>query len=206
MRYLTATALFGSLLFTAPASAAGVVKGDPAQAQSIVTSVCVACHGIDGNSAIPANPSIAGQHPEYIYKQLRDYKSGERKNPIMAGMVAGLSDDDMRNLAAYFSMQKPRPGVAGEAALVGPGQRLYRGGNSAAGVAACAGCHSPDGAGIPAQYPRLKGQHREYTVAQLRAFRAGERENDPASMMRTIASRMTDRDIEAVAEYVSGLK
>jgi len=206
MRYLTATVLFGSLLFAAPAFAAGVVNGDPAKAQPIASSLCVACHGIDGNSLIPVNPNLAGQHPEYIYKQLRDYKSGERKNPIMAGIVAGLSDDDMANLAAYFASQKPRSGMAHDATLVTSGQRLYRGGNSTSGIVACAGCHSPDGAGIPAQYPRLKGQQRDYTLAQLRAFRAGERVNDAASMMRTIASRMSDKEMEAVAEYVSGLK
>jgi cytochrome c553 len=120
-------------------------------------------------------------------------------------MAAGLSDEDMRNLAAYFAAQKPRPGAARDAALVTAGQKLYRGGNADTGVAACAGCHSPNGAGIPVQFPRLKGQHQDYTLAQLKAFRAGERDNDSASMMRSIAGRMSDREMQAVAEYIAGL-
>jgi cytochrome c553 len=182
------------------------VGGDAAKGQSIAGGVCAACHGPDGNSPIPANPVVAGQHPEYLYKQLQNYKSGERKNPIMNGIAASLSEQDMRNVAAYFASQQPRPGSASDAKLVTTGQKLYRGGNSATGTAACAGCHSPDGVGIPVQYPRLKGQHNEYTVAQLKAFRAGERSNDPGSVMRTIASRLSDQDISALAEYVSGLK
>jgi cytochrome c553 len=203
MRYFVAAELLGGLLLT-PALAVAF-DGDAAKAQPVATGVCAACHGVDGNSLVPVNPSLAGQHPEYLYKQLREYKSGARKNPIMAGMAAGLSDEDMRNLAAYFAAQKPRPGVARDAALVTAGQKLYRGGNADTGVAACAGCHSPNGAGIPVQFPRLKGQHQDYTLAQLKAFRAGERENDGASMMRSIAGRMSDREMQAVAEYIAGL-
>jgi cytochrome c553 len=124
----------------------------------------------------------------------------------MAAQVASLSEADMRNLAAYFSTQKPKQGVARNAALVSAGQKLYRGGNAANGVAACAGCHSPDGAGIPIQYPRLKGQHPEYTVAQMKAWRSGERANDPNAIMRGLAARLSDKEIEAVAEYIVGLK
>lgn len=198
-----------ALLCTLPSFAAtqeGAVKGDAAKGATIATGVCAACHGADGNSAIPANPSLAGQHPEYIAKQLRNFKSGERKNPIMQGMAAPLSDEDMANVAAYFAQQKPRLGTAQDAKLATTGQKLYRAGNGKSSVAACAGCHSPTGAGIPAQYPRLKGQHAEYTVAQLKAFRAGERANDAGSMMRTIAGRMTDAEMSAVAEYIAGLK
>ncbi|HZR01855.1 MAG TPA: c-type cytochrome [Burkholderiales bacterium] len=192
------------LLWTVPGLAAA--QADAAKGAAIANGVCAACHGADGNSVIPANPVLAGQHPEYIVKQLHNYKSGERKNPIMNGIAASLSEEDMRNVAAYFSQQKPRQGSAQDAKLATAGQKLYRGGNSDTGVVACAGCHSPDGAGIPIQYPRLKGQHSEYTVTQLKAFRSGERANDNASMMRNIASRMSDAEMAAVAEYASGLK
>jgi cytochrome c553 len=180
--------------------------GDPAAAQPLATSLCAACHGADGNSPIPVNPNLAGQHPEYLAKQLMDYKSGERKNPIMQPIAAGLSENDIRNLAAYFAAQTPRLGVARDIDLAETGQKLYRGGNAGSGVAACAGCHSPTGAGVPAPFPRLKGQHPEYTATQLRAYRSGERANDPNSTMRTIASRMTEAEINAVAEYAAGLK
>jgi cytochrome c553 len=185
-----------------PAAAAG----DGTTAQPIAASVCAACHGVDGNSPIPTNPNLAGQHPQYLYKQLADYKSGRRKNPIMSGIVANLSDGDMRNLAAYFAGQKAKPGAAKNRDLVAAGQHLYRGGDSVVGVPACAGCHAPNGAGIPIQFPRLSGQHGEYTLAQLQLFRSGERANDPNSVMRTIAERMSDKAMAAVAEYISGLK
>lgn len=202
MRYIGAAAL-ATMLAASPAAA---FKGDAAKGKTIAASVCVACHGPEGNTPIPTNPNLAGQHPEYLTKQLQNYKSGERKNPIMAGMVAALSDADMRDLAAYYSAQAPKPGAARDATLATAGQALYRGGVATSGVAACAGCHSPNGAGIPAQFPRLKGQHSDYTVTQLKAFRSGERANDPASMMRGVAGRMTDAEIVAVAEYISGLK
>lgn len=209
MKRLIAGSLL-ALLCTLPAFAAtqegAAAKGDATKGATIATGVCAACHGADGNSAIPVNPSLAGQHPEYIAKQLHNFKSGERKNPIMQGMAAPLSDEDMLNVAAYFAQQKPRLGAAQDAKVAATGQKLYRGGNGKSGVVACAGCHSPSGAGIPVQYPRLKGQHAEYTVAQLKAFRAGERANDVGSMMRTIAGRMTDAEMSAVAEYIAGLK
>lgn len=179
--------------------------GDAAKGQA-ASGICAACHGVDGNSLIPMNPVLAGQHPEYLYKQLVNFKSGERANPIMAAQVANLSDADMRNLAAYYAGQKPRPGTASNAGLINAGRKLYRGGNSANGVAACAGCHSPNGAGIPIQYPRLKGQHKDYTIAQLKAFRAGERANDPGAMMRGVAARLSDPEMDALAEYIAGLK
>jgi cytochrome c553 len=210
MKYLTAIAAIGFVLTTAASAAEpkepATPKADPAKAQAIASSVCAACHGVDGNSPLPANPSLAGQHSEYIYKQLLNFKSGERKNAVMSAMVTSLSQEDMRNLAAYYSDQKPRQGASQDAKTVLAGQKVYRGGDMASGVAACAACHSPDGSGIPAQYPRLKGQNVEYTVAQLKAFRTGERANDSAMVMRTIAGRMTDKQIDAVAEYVSALK
>lgn len=202
MKHLAAAALI-ALLTASPLRAA---DGDASKGQPIAAGVCAVCHGADGNSPIPANPNLAGQHAQYLYKQLQNYKAGERKNPIMAGIVATLSEQDMRNLAAYFAAQKPKSGAARDARLVTAGQKLYRGGNSISGVGACAGCHSPNGAGIPAQYPRLKGQHTEYTVAQLKLFRAGERANDPGMMMRSLASHMSDAEIAAVAEYIAGLK
>jgi cytochrome c553 len=210
MKYLTAIAAIGFLLTTAVSAAdpkePATPKADPAKGQAIANGVCAACHGVDGNSPLPANPSLAGQHPEYIYKQLLNFKSSERKNAVMSAMVTSLSQEDMRNLAAYYSNQRPRQGASQDAKMVLAGQKLYRGGDMTSGVAACAACHSPDGSGIPAQYPRLKGQNVEYTVSQLKAFRSGERANDSSMVMRTIASRMTDKQIDSVAEYVSALK
>ncbi len=188
-----------------------VIKGDAAKGQDIAGKVCAACHGPDGNSPLPVNPSIAGQHPEYIYKQLGNFKPkagkpAERNNPIMLGMAGSLSDDDMKNVAAYYSSQTPRPRAARDAELVKLGQLIYRGGIAAKSVPACASCHSPNGAGLPAQYPRVGGQHAEYTAAQLKAFRAGDRANDPNSMMRSVAAKLSDREIAAVSEYMAGLR
>jgi cytochrome c553 len=179
--------------------------GDPAKGQAIVGKVCAACHGFDGNSLLSANPSLAGQHEEYLLKQLTEFKSGVRSNPVMAGMVANLSADDMRNLAAYYASQTPKQMGAKDKDLVAQGRKLYRGGNAANGVAACAGCHSPNGAGIPAQYPRLASQHADYVAAQLKAFRAGDRANDPNQMMRSTAGKLSDKEIASLAEYISGL-
>jgi cytochrome c553 len=199
---LLAIAIFACTSWAEQTSTAG----DANKGQPIAASVCAACHGTDGNSPIPANPNLAGQHASYLYKQLADYKSGQRKNPIMSGIVATLSEADMRNVAAYFAQQKPKPGAAKDRDLIQAGQRLYRGGNSQAGIPACAACHAPNGVGIPIQFPRLSGQHVEYTVAQLQSFRSGERANDSNSVMRTIAERMNDKTMAAVAEYISGLK
>jgi len=199
-----------AVLYTSQAllswSAESPAKPDPAQAQSIVTNVCAACHASDGNSVSPANPVLAGQHGDYIAKQLANFKSGERKNPIMLGMAASLSPQDMKNLGAYFETQKPKNRVAKNPALVKLGQQIYRGGVLARGIAACASCHGPNGSGVPAQFPRVAGQYPEYTTAQLQAFRAGERANDPNNMMRSIAGRLSDQEIKAVAEYIVGLR
>lgn len=192
--------------FTAPAAwAAETGKADPAKAQQIATTLCAACHGPDGNSAIPPNPNLAAQIPEYTTKQLSNFKSGDRQNAIMAGMVANLTPEDMKSLGAYFASQAPKPGIAKDKDLVMQGEKIYRGGNTATGLPACAACHSPDGVGIPSQYPRLSGQHADYTQAQLKTFRTGERANDPNEMMRTIAAKMSDQEIKAVSAYIEGL-
>ncbi len=193
-------------LFAPYAWTAQPAPADPAKAQQIVTQVCAACHGDDGNSAIPANPNLARQIPEYTTKQLANFKSGERVNAIMTGMVAALSPEDMTNIGAYYWQQTAKPAVATNKELALLGQSLYRGGNAATGVPACAGCHLPDGAGIPKQYPRLAGQHAEYTSAQLKAFRSDERANDPNKMMRMIAAKLSDREIQAVSEFIQGLR
>jgi cytochrome c553 len=182
------------------------VKGNPKAAESIVTKVCVACHAADGNSPTAANPKIAGLNAEYINKQLNNFKSGERKNPVMAGIVKDLSTQDMLNLAAYFSAQQPKPGTSKDMELAQLGQKIYQGGVQGAGVPACASCHGPQGQGIPVQFPRLAGQHSAYIYTQLNNFRLGTRANDGAKMMRTIAVKMTDGDMKAVAAYIQGLR
>ncbi len=184
---------------------------DLAKAKQTAEQVCGACHGTDGNSQIPVNPKLAGQHAEYLNKQLRNFKSeggkpAERANPIMGGMVAALSEDDMKGLATYFAGQQLKPESAKNKASIELGQKLWRAGDVKRGIPACAACHGPAGAGLPAQYPRLSGQFADYTEAQLKAFRAGERANDPAKMMRTIALKMTDPEIKAVADYAAGLR
>ena len=200
-----------ALLLPTAVSAQSAVKGDPAKAQPIVQQVCSACHGVDGNSAAPPNPSLAGQHAEYLVKQLTSFKPqgskpAERSNAVMAGMVASLTADDMNNLAAYFAQQKPVLRQARDPVLAKLGQAIYRGGIMSKGVAACASCHAPNGVGIPAQFPRIAGQHPEYIEAQLKAFRGAERANDPNRMMRAVAAKLSDREITAVAEYVAGLR
>jgi cytochrome c553 len=166
--------------------------------------VCAACHAADGNSVIGANPKLAGQHPEYLVKQLTEFKSGKRANAVMSGMAATLSDEDMRNIGFWLASQKPTPGAAKDKDLVALGERIYRGGIADRQIAACAGCHSPNGAGIPAQYPRLSGQHAEYTATQLKSFRSGERKN--SVQMTGVAAYLTDKEITAVSDYIAGLR
>jgi cytochrome c553 len=199
-------ALAAGLILAAPALAQ-----DAAKAQGIAAQVCAACHAADGNSIGPANPKIAGQHPEYLHKQLVDFKGqgGKkpvRENAVMTSMVANLSEADLKNLAAYYSGQKLKPAAAADKDLAAVGQKVWRGGNAQTGVPACAGCHGPTGAGMPAQYPRVAGQYSEYLAAQLRAFKDGARANDPNGMMRGVAARMSEREIKAVAEYAAGLR
>ncbi len=186
------------------APVAAVVKPDLVQGESKFTAVCAACHGADGNSGTPANPKLAQQHPDYIVKQLQEFKSGKRPNQIMQAMAAQLSDADMKNIAAFVTSKKAKPGFAKDKELVSMGERIYRGGIADRQVAACAGCHSPNGAGIPSQYPRLSGQHADYTVAQLTGFREGLRKN--SVQMMQIAAKLNDREIRAVADYIAGLR
>jgi len=179
-------------------------KPDLAKGEATYTAVCVACHAADGNSAIAANPKLAQQHPEYLVKQLQEFKSGKRNNPIMKGFASALSDDDMRNIAWWVTSKQAKPGFAKDKELVALGERIYRGGIADRNIAACAGCHSPNGAGIPVQYPRLSGQHADYTAAQLTAFRDGVRSN--SLQMTQVAAKLNDREIKAVADYIAGLR
>lgn len=186
--------------------ASGVqAAGNAAAGEKIVTGVCAACHGADGNSVITTNPKLAQQHPEYIAKQLANFKSGERKNAIMSGMAAALSPEDMANVAAYFGAQKAKVGSAKTNAAGSLGEKIYRGGIASVGVPACASCHGASGAGVPVQFPRLSGQHADYVLTQLKAFYSGERANDNAKVMRMIASKMSDAEMAAVADYIQGL-
>lgn len=187
------------------------IKPDLAKAKQIAETVCVACHGADGNSALPANPILAGQGAEYLFKQLAEFKAPEgktavRNNPIMGGMAATLTTEDMMSLAHYFSQQKRKSATATDAKLVAAGQMIWRKGDFDKGIPACSGCHGPAGAGVPAQYPRLSGQYAEYTELQLKNFRSEERSNDPEKMMRTIADKLSDKQIKAVSDYIAGLR
>ena len=181
-------------------------KADPAKAQQIVAQVCAACHGADGNSVSPANPSLAGQGAAYIATQLSYFKAGTRKNAIMPGFAAALSPDDMKSLGAYFEKQTPMPRSAKDKTLAELGQKLYRGGNAATGVPACAACHGPGGAGIPAHYPRLSGQYADYTYAQLKAYNGGERASGNAAVMKGVAAHLSDGEMKALGEYIAGLR
>jgi cytochrome c553 len=191
-------------------AAAQTAKPDVPKGQQIAGQVCVACHGNDGNGTAAANPKLAAQHPDYLAKQLANFKvkpgakQAERANAVMAGFAATLSDDDIRNVSAYYGGQALKPSAARNKELVEIGQKIYRGGIAEKNVPACAGCHSPNGAGIPAQYPRLGGQWAEYTESQLLAFRGGTRHN--SEQMTAIAARMSDREIKAVSDYIAGLR
>lgn len=206
-----AMAILFATSFITHASEEAHAKADPAKGKVIAETICVACHGADGNSPVSANPNLAGQIEEYIYKQLSNFKPvGDkppvRNNAIMGGMAAALSDEDMHNVAAWFSRQKQNPAAAKDEKQIALGQKIWRQGDFKKGIPACAGCHGPAGAGLPAQYPRLAGQFQEYTEAQLKAFRVEERANDPEKMMRMIAAKLSDAEIKAVAEYAAGLR
>ncbi len=201
MKNVLITTILGMTLSVAmPAMAAGNASAGKGKA-----AVCAACHGADGNSPSDMFPKLAGQGEAYLVKQLQDFKSGKRKNAVMAPMVANLSDQDIADLAAYFSSNKRTPGAV-KKELLAQGKQIYRAGNKASGVPACMACHGPTGAGMPAaKWPALSGQHSKYVAAQLQAFAAGTRSNDPNSMMRDIAKKLTAEEIEAVSSYVSGL-
>ena len=180
-------------------------QGDAAAGQA-KAAVCGACHGADGNSMIGAFPKLAGQNVAYLVKQMKDIKSGDRPVMTMTGQLDSFSDQDMQNVAAYFSSQTIKLGKA-KAELIELGEKLYRSGSKRKGVSACTACHSPTGSGnAPAGFPSLKGQHAEYTAAQLKAFRASERHNDSEKIMRDNAELLSDKDIEALASYISGLR
>ncbi len=192
---------FITALFALPAAAA---SGNPAKGQA-KAAACAGCHGADGNGgADPAWPKLAGQDADYTAKQLADFKSGARKDPIMAGMAAPLSAQDMKDIGAYYANLKPKAGTARDAALAKAGEKIYRGGNAKMGVTACMSCHGPSGHGIPPRYPRVSGQGAAYTAKQMLAFKTGARANDGDTMTR-IAFRMSEHEIKAVSDYMAGL-
>ena len=199
MRYAVTVVLAVWLLVGAFAQAAGDAAAGKDKAH-----VCVACHGADGNSVNPEWPKLAGQLPAYIVTQLENFKQGVRKNPLMAPIAQALSKQDMLDLAAYFGSQELKLTGAKDAELAQEGEHLYRGGNAQSQIAACIGCHGPTGSGVPPRFPRLSGQHAAYTKQQLLAFKAGNRVSD-GDIMTSIAFRMSEKEIDAVAEYVSGL-
>jgi len=184
-------------------------KSPPAVAEATPTektvqTVCAACHAPDGNSVVTLNPKLAGQSSDYLLKQLTNFKEGTRANAVMGGLVANLTPEEMKNLAAYFSAKNPTLGQAKTNGAGSLGEKIYRGGIAATNVPACAACHGATGAGIPKRFPRLAGQHADYTLAQMRTFRTGERANAP--MMQAIAAKMTDAEMQAVADYMQGLR
>ena len=181
------------------ASAADANKG-----AAISNGVCVACHTNDGSRGSPANPILQGQHPEYLAKQLAEFKAGIRANAIMRGMASALSDTDMKNVAAFYAGKQAKPGTAKNKDLAALGEKIYRGGIAERAIPACTACHGPTGAGMPVQYPRLGGQHADYVEAQLLAFRGGIRKNNAA--MTGVAAKLNDREIKAVSDYVAGLR
>lgn len=197
---LSAQVVFAEEAVSVAAEAAPVVNS----AEKIVQNVCAACHGADGNSVITTNPKLAGQHPEYLLKQLTNFKEGTRANAVMSGMAGALSPQDMEGLAKYFSSQSIKLAKAKANGKGSLGEKIYRGGIASTQVPACAACHGATGAGLPKQFPRLAGQHADYTLQQLRTFRTGERANAP--MMMAIAAKMTDAEMQAVADYVQGLR
>ena len=211
-----AKSLFVALLavssLAGAAEEAKVVKADPAKGETIFTNgdtsrnipACVSCHGAAGNSTIVQNPKLSAQHEPYTYKQLMNFRTPERNNPIMSPISKALTEQDMHNIAAWLDKQQPKPGAAKNKASIDLGKKIYRGGIAEKNVPACASCHGASGAGIPAQFARLAGQHQEYTGAQLTAFRAGTRNN--SAQMTTIAKRLSDDEIAAVSDYIAGLK
>lgn len=193
-------------MVAAPALAnepAPAAKPDLKKGEATSTQVCAACHTNDGSRGVPANPILQGQHPEYLVKQLTEFKEGKRTSAVMQGFAGMLSPEDMKNVAAFYAGKQAKPGFAKNKDMVVLGEKIYRGGIAGKAVPACAGCHSPTGAGIPAQYPRVAGQHSDYTELQLNNFRGGARKNSP--QMSAIAAKMSDNEIKAVADYIAGL-
>ena len=205
MRFFTGffAALIASVYAAAPIAAEPAAKPDLERGKQLATTVCAACHGADGNSAANANPNLAGQHGAYVAQQLAAFKSGARPSPIMQPMAAGLSPEDMESVGAYYERQKPAQTMARDKALAQRGQQIWRSGLKTLGVPACAGCHGAAGRGIPAQYPRLAGQHPELNLGWLKAYASGGR---PSEVMGPIASRLTENDMRAVTEFIAGLR
>ncbi len=210
---LIAAALVAPALSQAAEPVAPVAKADLAKGEATYTAICASCHGADGNSGSPAYPKLAQQHQDYLVKQLQEFKSGKRANAIMSGMAAGLSDADMKNVSAWLSSKTAAPNFAKEKDLVVLGERIYCGGVADRQIAACAGCHNPTGAGIPSQYPRLSGQHADYTMAQLNSFREHGNKGTGANVgrgnsvqMSGVAAKLNDREIKAVSDYIAGLR
>ena len=208
MKSLLALTLFAAATIASTAAlaseSAAPAKADLAKGQEKSTQVCAACHTADGSRGTPANPILQGQHAEYLVKQLTEFKAGKRVNPIMSGMAAALTPEDMKNVAAFYESKQAKPGFSKNKDTVALGEKIYRGGIAAKQVPACAGCHSPTGAGIPAQYPRIGGQHADYTESQLVTFRSGQRAN--SAQMMSIAAKLSDVEIKAVADYIAGLR
>jgi cytochrome c553 len=204
--------IVGSALAADAAHAPAAAKADPAKGGSLYDTgdnarglpACASCHGAGGNSTINTNPKLAGQIDTYIHKQLVDFTTPSRNQPVMTTYAKMLSDDEKKNIAAYLATQQPKQGAARSKDTLELGRKIYRGGIADRGVAACASCHGATGAGIPAQYPRIAGQHQDYTVTQLQAFKAGTRANSP--QMATLAKRLSDEEMKAVADYIAGLK
>ena len=186
--------------------AADKLAGDIESAKKIVNNLCIACHAIDGNSAIPSNPKLAGQHADYLSRQLEYFKKGIRENAVMQGMVANLSTKDFDNLGHYFESQTLKLSAAKSNGKGSLGEKIFRAGIADKKLPACASCHGPSGHGIPGQFPRLNAQHSDYTISQLNAYKNGLRKNEAAKMMATIAQRLSDAEMQAVADYIEGLQ
>ncbi len=201
---LTAAVLAAPAFPAFSQAAAAPAKPDLVKGEASYSTVCVACHAADGNSAIPINPKLSQQHPEYLVKQLQEFKSGKRANAIMQGFASMLSDEDMKNISWWLASKPATEGFAKDKDLVALGERIYRGGIAERNIASCASCHSPNGAGIPSQYPRLSGQHADYTASQLEQFRGGVRLN--SAQMTGVAAKLNDREIKAVSDYIAGLR
>ncbi len=199
-------------VYAAEANAGAAPKADPAKGEALYTNgdasrgimACIACHGAAGNSTIVQNPSLASQHEAYLAKQLADFRGPHRNNAVMSMIAKTLSEEDIKNITAYLNAQSLKPGAAKNKDTVELGKKIYRAGIADKNVPACAACHGPNGAGIPAQYARLGSQHQEYTAIQLTNFRSGERSN--SEPMAAIAKRLSDAEIQAVADYIAGLK
>ncbi|MCB1757808.1 MAG: cytochrome c4 [Gammaproteobacteria bacterium] len=197
--------LFASALCIAASLMMPAYGAGDAEAGKAKAAVCNACHGADGVGLVPEYPNLAGQGESYIVKQLMEFKEGTRVNTLMSPMALPLSEQDMEDLAAHFSAMTPKAGVAAEENLE-LGQSIYRGGITSAKIPACIGCHGPSGSGNPAaKYPAISGQNLAYLESTLKAFRSGERSNDPNQMMRSLAHRMSDEEIAAVSNYIQGL-